>query len=67
MEIPELNEMAASYKDNKEVIFIGIALDEKYELQEFLKTFPFDYNIIDNGRNLASSYRVSSFSYSRCD
>jgi thiol-disulfide isomerase/thioredoxin len=61
MEIPELNEMVASYKDNKDVIFIGIALDERYELQEFLKTFPFDYNIIENGRNLASSYRVSSF------
>ncbi len=61
MEIPELNELVASYKDNKDVIFIGIALDEKYELQEFLKTFPFDYNIIENGRNLASSYRVNSF------
>ncbi len=61
MEIPELNELVASYKDNKDVIFIGIALDEKYELQEFLKTFPFDYNIIENGRNLASSYSVNSF------
>jgi thiol-disulfide isomerase/thioredoxin len=61
MEIPELNEMVASYKDNKEVIFIGIAMDEKYQLQEFLKTFPFNYNVIGNGRNLASSYRVNSF------
>lgn len=61
MEIPELNEMVASFKEHKDVIFIGIALDQKYELQEFLKTFPFDYNIIDNGRNLAASYRVNSF------
>ncbi len=53
--------MVASFKDNKDVIFIGIALDGKYELQEFLKAFPFDYNIIDNGRNLAASYRVNSF------
>ncbi|HVE61414.1 MAG TPA: TlpA disulfide reductase family protein [Chitinophagaceae bacterium] len=61
MEIPELNDLVASYKENKDVIFIGIALDEKYALQEFLKTFPFDYNIIENGRNLATSYRVKSF------
>ncbi len=61
MEIPELNEMVASYKDNKDVVFIGIALDEKYEIQEFLKIFPFDYNIIENGKNLALSYRVNSF------
>ncbi len=61
MEIPEMNEMVASYKDNRNVVFIGIALDEKYQIEQFLKTFPFYYNIIENGRSLASSYRVNSF------
>jgi thiol-disulfide isomerase/thioredoxin len=61
MEIPELNELVAAYKENKDVIFIAIALDEKYEIKEFLKRSPFNYNIIDRGTSLASSYRVTSF------
>lgn len=61
MEIPELNEMVAQYTDNKDVVFLAIALDEKWELQQFLKMMPFHYNIIPGGRNFARSYKVSSF------
>lgn len=61
MEIPDLNELVAEFKSNKNVIFIGIALDDKPALMNFLKTSPFDYAIIDNGRFLAQSYNVKSF------
>jgi thiol-disulfide isomerase/thioredoxin len=61
MEIPQLNEMVASYQNNKDLVFIGIALDDKYALEKFLKTLPFDYHIIDNGRYIASQYGIISY------
>jgi thiol-disulfide isomerase/thioredoxin len=61
LEMPELNALTDKYRDNKEVVFIAIALDEKYDINEFLKTNPFRYNIIDNGRYLASRYGINSF------
>ena len=61
MEIPDLNELVVEYKSNENVIFVGIALDDKAALKNFLKTSPFDYAIIDNGRFLADSYGVKSY------
>lgn len=61
MEIPELNEMVAQYVNNKDVVFLAIALDDKWELEQFLKMMPFHYNVIPNGRNIARNYNVSSF------
>jgi thiol-disulfide isomerase/thioredoxin len=60
-EIPQLNEMVEKYRDNKDVVFIAVALDEKWELKDFLKKMPFNYNIIDNGRYLASKWGISSY------
>jgi peroxiredoxin len=59
-EIPDLNEMKASFAD-KDVVFIAVALDEKYDIETFLKTTPFNYNIIDNGRYIANQYRITSY------
>jgi thiol-disulfide isomerase/thioredoxin len=61
LEIPELNEVVESFKDNKDVIFIAVALDEKSEIKEFLKRLPFKYNIIDRGASIASFYGISSY------
>lgn len=61
LEIPDLNELVAQYCDNKDVVFLGIALDEKHRLQEFLRIMPFHYNIIENGRQLALSNNISGF------
>lgn len=61
MEIPELNELVENYKDNKDVVFIAIGLDEKYEIKDFLKRLPFNYNIIDRGTTLAESYKINAF------
>lgn len=59
-EMPELNKIVTSYKDSN-VVFIAIALDEKYEIENFLKTNPFTYNIIDGGRYIASKYGVTLY------
>ncbi|MGB4774849.1 MAG: TlpA disulfide reductase family protein [Daejeonella sp.] len=61
MEIPELNKMVLSYKDNPNVVFLAIGLDEKYEIEEFLKRSPFIYNITAQGKWLAYKYGVQSF------
>jgi peroxiredoxin len=61
MEIPQLNEMVASYQNNKDLVFIGIALDDRYALEKFLKTLHFGYHIIDNGRYIASQYGIISY------
>ncbi|MBI2282265.1 MAG: TlpA family protein disulfide reductase [Bacteroidetes bacterium] len=61
MEIPQLNELVTDYRQNPDVVFIAVALDEKYEIREFLKTNPFLYNIIDGGRYIASKYGITLY------
>lgn len=60
-EIPQLNELVAEYKNNPDVIFLAVATDEKYELKNFLKTNPYNYNIIDGGSYIASKYGVKLY------
>lgn len=60
-EIPELNKLQAKFKDSTNVLFLAIALDEKYDLKEFLKTTPFNYNIVDNGRFYAEKHKVTGY------
>jgi thiol-disulfide isomerase/thioredoxin len=57
-EIPDLNQVVDHYKDNKDVVFIAIALDEAYAIKDFTQTTPYKYHIIDNGRYLADKYGV---------
>lgn len=61
MEIPDLNKMVLKYKDNPDVIFLAVGLDEKYDIKDFLKKSPFLYNISADGRWLANSYGVKSY------
>jgi len=60
-EIPFLNELVEQYKDSTGVVFIGIALDSKSELREFLKKEPFNYTIIDNGRFITGKYGITAY------
>jgi len=60
-EIPELNKIVAAYANNPDVVFIGIAPDEKDKLKEFLKDNPFAYHIVGNGNDLATKYRITGY------
>jgi len=60
-EIPELNELVESFKNNKDVLFYAVALDDRSRLKDFLKTMPFHYNIIDDGKFIASKYSIKSY------
>ncbi len=60
-EIPHLNEVVKKYESNKDVVFLAVALDEKYDLKKFLADNPFQYHIVDNGRYVVSNYGINSF------
>jgi len=60
-EIPELNELVAKYKENKDVVFIAIALDDAYALNSFLKTMPFNYGIVPDGRFYTEKHGVKAY------
>jgi peroxiredoxin len=48
-EIKLLNELVDQYKDNKNVVFLGVAASRKPELEKFLVKNPFKYRVIPNG------------------
>ena len=60
-EIPDLNKVVAKYKNDTDVVFLGIALDDARSLEDFLKDTPFNYNIVSDGRYEASMYGVKSY------
>ena len=59
-EIPQLNELKKQFKD-KDVEFIAIALDQEYKIDKFVKQYPFKYNIIEDGRWLASKFDITLY------
>jgi thiol-disulfide isomerase/thioredoxin len=61
LEIPDLNELVAHYKDNKDVVFLAIAMDDKHRLQEFQRQLPFNYNIIAKGEYIARDNNINAF------
>jgi thiol-disulfide isomerase/thioredoxin len=61
LEIPDLNELVAQYKGNDKVQFIGVALDQKRDLKEFLGQQPFHYQIIDNGSFYTENLGIRSY------
>jgi thiol-disulfide isomerase/thioredoxin len=57
-EIPELNKLVELYKDNPNVVFLAVALDARWDIRDFLKTTPFNFDIIDDGRFIANIYKI---------
>jgi thiol-disulfide isomerase/thioredoxin len=60
MEMPELNKLVEKY-NNKEVVFLGFALNEKNKIEKFLKTTQYKYNIIAAAKEVVGTYGVTSF------
>jgi peroxiredoxin len=60
MEIPELNKLVEKYK-GKDIVFLGIATNDKAKLQKFLEKQPFNYNIISDGSKTVGDYQVTAF------
>ncbi|MBD3749433.1 MAG: TlpA family protein disulfide reductase [Sphingobacteriales bacterium] len=60
-EIPDLNALVYKYKDNPKVLFVAVGLDPWYELKDFLKTTPFNYHFVTDGRYIANSFKISGY------
>jgi peroxiredoxin len=60
MEMPELNHVVTEF-NGKDVVFLGIALDEAKDLKKFLKAHAFDYRIFASGDQFANEMGVMSF------
>ena len=45
-EIKYLNQIVDEYKDNQDVVFIGMSSNDKARLENFLRKNPFKYNIV---------------------
>ncbi|WP_430816880.1 peroxiredoxin family protein [Carboxylicivirga sp. RSCT41] len=58
-EIPELNQMVEHFK-NDDIVFLGMALDSEERLKTFLKTTPFDYNIIPKCKDIVTAYGIKT-------
>jgi peroxiredoxin len=59
-EMPELNQLTRNFS-GAEVVFIGIALDEQTQLEQFLKQTPFDYQQIASGSAIAAQYGIKGY------
>jgi peroxiredoxin len=62
-EIKLLNEIVEAYKDNKDVVFVGLATNTKPELEKFLIKNPFKYQIIPS----AGTFTLFKFGEARKD
>lgn len=49
-EIKLLNQIVDAYKENKDVVFLGLAASPKPQLEKFLPKNPFKYTIIPNAQ-----------------
>lgn len=47
-EFPEVNQLAAKYKDRKDILFISLAEDSPEQLKAFLARKPLSYSVIPN-------------------
>jgi len=61
MERPYLNQLVKEYANDKDVVFVAIALDNKADLEIFLKENPFDYHIIPDGGSIAKNNDVNQY------
>jgi len=60
MEMPELNELVEKYK-NKDVVFLGFAINDEEKIKKFTKTTIYKYNIIPDSKEAVKTYSVNSF------
>jgi thiol-disulfide isomerase/thioredoxin len=60
MEMPELNKLVEKF-NNKDVVFLGFAMNEKDKIEQFLKKTKYKYNIVPAAKDVVGTYGVTSF------
>ena len=59
--IPDLNDLAQSYQNNADVVFMAIPVDNKGDVEDILKTMPFKFRLINRGRALSAKLNVAAY------
>ncbi len=57
-QLPDLNELAVTYRTDGDVVFLSVPLDDKKTVEEFLKYSPLAYQHLENGKELSSRLGV---------
>jgi thiol-disulfide isomerase/thioredoxin len=60
-ERPYLNQLVKEYAADSNIVFVAIALDDKRQLETFLKENPFSYRVIPNGGGIAKDNDVDQY------
>lgn len=58
-EIPLLNKLVAEYKEN--VIFVAPTFEGFKVVNDFLKKYPFEYDILPNSKELSDRLKIASY------
>lgn len=62
MERPTLNDLTKVYTDNKDVIFISFAKNDKGQLEKFLKEYPILYNVVPTDKDfIKTKFEVNEY------
>lgn len=62
MERPSLNDLTKIYTDNKDVVFISFARNDKEQLTKFLKENPILYNVVPTDKNfIMTKFEINAY------
>lgn len=60
-EMPKLNKLVEKYASNDDVDFVAFGLDTKEDIQNFLRTTPFKYDLIPSAEATRSAMNINGF------
>ena len=60
-EIPELNEVYKTYKNNSDVVFASITFDKKEKVDVFLEKYPLQYPVVSDAKEICTLFNTSGY------
>ena len=60
-EIPELNKLVAENAADPDIIFVAVGLDRRWEINDFIKTHPFNYRQVAEARRYCEGYGIKLY------
>jgi thiol-disulfide isomerase/thioredoxin len=62
MERPSLNDLRKLYSDNKDVVFISFARNDKEQLTKILKEYPISYNVVPTDKDyIKTKFEINAY------
>jgi len=60
-EIPELNEVYKTYKNNSDVVFASITFDKKEKVDAFLEKHSLQYPVVSDAKEICTLFKTSAY------